>query len=160
VPRASASLKSRVLFKAFPPSPGVGKCRTSTTHASSDSLNIAKMPRPYLLLLSSLTFTAATTTLTTCYAPNGTAITTDPCCDGIYSPCNGTGMCCALGRPVYHPNTCLGNGLCEDVATGWIWRESCTDPTWQDPRCLKLCMEDSKLTLCAAREGCGSSELE
>ena len=53
-------------------------------------------------------------------------------------------MCCALGRPVYHVNACLANGLCEDVTTGWIWRESCTDPTWEDPRCLKLCMEESE----------------
>ena len=114
------------------------------------------MPRPSLLLLSTLALATAATTTPTCYSPNGTAITTDPCCDGTYSPCNGTGMCCALGRPVYHINVCLGNGLCEDVNTGWIWRESCTDPTWKDPRGLKLCMEDSKLSWCAGREGYGS----
>lgn len=114
---------------------------TLTTYSLN---NTAKMHRPSLLLLSTLTLATASTIAPTCYAPNGTAITTDPCCDGTYSPCNGTGMCCALGRPIYHINKCLGNGLCEDVSTGWIWRESCTDPTWTDPRCLKLCMEDSK----------------
>lgn len=65
-------------------------------------------------------------------------------------------MCCALGRPVYHINKCLGNGLCEDVSTGWIWRESCTDPTWTDPRCLKLCMEDSKYSRAGALNGKGA----
>jgi len=102
------------------------------------------MYRASPLLFFGLAITSAATLTPTCYMPNGTAVTTDPCCDGAYSPCNGTGMCCALGRPVLHINSCLGNGLCEDVSTGWIWRESCTDPTWQDPRCLKLCMEESK----------------
>jgi hypothetical protein len=78
----------------------------------------------------------------TCYGPNGTANTYD-CCGGAYSPCNGvSGMCCALGRAA-NINECLGNGLCYQTNTGWIWRESCTDPTWQDPSCLKLCTDGS-----------------
>lgn len=39
-------------------------------------------------------------------------------------------MCCAVA------DTCLGNGLCKNGDL--IWRESCTDRTWQAPECVKL----------------------
>ncbi|KAL8916486.1 MAG: hypothetical protein Q9208_008489 [Pyrenodesmia sp. 3 TL-2023] len=47
-------------------------------------------------------------------------------------------MCCATnGRAV--PDTPRKDGLCQNGAT--IWRESCTDPTWKSPSCVKLCID-------------------
>ena len=49
-------------------------------------------------------------------------------------------MCCAWGSiraANGDANTCQSNGLCMD-GLGVTWRESCTDPTWQDPACIRL----------------------
>ena len=61
-----------------------------------------------------------------------------------YAPCDNTAevsMCCAIG-PGRDGNAdnCLDSGLCGNVllADGVVWRESCTDQTWEDPRCIKL----------------------
>ena len=48
-------------------------------------------------------------------------------------------MCCAWGSARTasgNADTCLPNGLCQNAEN--TWRESCTDPTWQAPECLKL----------------------
>ncbi|KAL9043689.1 MAG: hypothetical protein Q9214_003133 [Letrouitia sp. 1 TL-2023] len=48
-------------------------------------------------------------------------------------------MCCATFRQA--ADQCLKSGLCSNTATGpnLTWRESCTDPTWKSPSCVKLC---------------------
>jgi hypothetical protein len=78
----------------------------------------------------------------TCYMPNGTANTPD------YQPCH-TGrvsMCCATNRNNSYTNICRSDDLCIETGTtefpgsNHIWREGCTDPTWKDPACLKLCV--------------------
>ena len=93
-----------------------------------------------------LCFLSSTTA--TCYYPNGTAVI-----NTNYQPCsNGTvSMCCALDRD--NSNSCLSNGLCHDPCTvnhdcnhgspGQFWRESCTDPSWTSPFCLRLCDDES-----------------
>ena len=56
--------------------------------------------------------------------------------DDRYRPCNsgGVSMCCSyLGG-----DTCIGDGLCYNAGGNVYWRESCTDPTWKDPACVKL----------------------
>jgi len=70
-----------------------------------------------------------------CYRPDGSSVGTD------YQPCNsgGNSMCCATNRVGAHANTCRPDGLCYDLTSQYIWRESCTDPTWRDPACLQLC---------------------
>ena len=93
----------------------------------------------------------------TCYARNGTAITSD-----TYQPCNQVNlefsMCCntntdPTAKTSFAPDICLPNGLCEnwvtfphDNSTPTLhWRESCTDPTWQSPFCLKgICTSGSQ----------------
>jgi hypothetical protein len=54
-------------------------------------------------------------------------------------------MCCAVGPGRDgSQDVCLsgadtglcGNAILNDAAG--VWRESCTDPTWQDPACLKI----------------------
>lgn len=76
----------------------------------------------------------------TCYYPDG-----EPNEDESYQPC-GSGsaddqftMCCATFRQA--PDQCLKSGLCSNTATGpnLTWRESCTDPTWKSPSCIKIC---------------------
>jgi len=74
-----------------------------------------------------------------CYYPNGTL---NPSSE--YSLCNTgtTQMCCAQNRQ--NPDSCSKSGICfggtNDDGSRALWRESCTDPTWKSPNCLKLCV--------------------
>lgn len=79
-----------------------------------------------------------------CYLPNGTDTNLAHETENQYLSCNHTwpgaqhSMCC---RTAAGQDTCLDNGLCQNVPVGpdsLIWRESCTDPTWEDPGCLRL----------------------
>ncbi|KAL9033007.1 MAG: hypothetical protein Q9214_007716 [Letrouitia sp. 1 TL-2023] len=47
-------------------------------------------------------------------------------------------MCCQ--NTTYE--VCRPDGLC-DGSDNQIWRESCTDPTWKSPRCIKLCLGEN-----------------
>ncbi|KAL8947426.1 MAG: hypothetical protein Q9222_006294 [Ikaeria aurantiellina] len=49
-------------------------------------------------------------------------------------------MCCALDST----DTCRGDGLCDSTWDNNIWRDFCTDPTWQAPDCLKICLVGSE----------------
>lgn len=92
----------------------------------------------YLHIFPSKTFAA-------CYKPNGIDVNEQLNLDD-YQPCDGgddESMCCALNR--LYPDKCRSDGLCSgyrypDIA---IWRDSCTDPTWKSPKCLKLCTQGS-----------------
>lgn len=54
---------------------------------------------------------------------------------------NEHSMCCRWNTDV-GPDTCRRDGLCANEGSiTLLWRESCTDPTWQDEGCLKLCYE-------------------
>lgn len=65
--------------------------------------------------------------------------------DAAYQPCNGSApvsMCCHLGVANNGGDVCGSGstyGLC-GVTGSQLWRESCTDKTWQSPVCLKLCV--------------------
>lgn len=79
-----------------------------------------------------------TSVAATCYFPNGTDRNIGSSAE-IYRPCDGGGkhsMCC---RTMDH-DRCRSDGLCLNFQHNEIWRESCTDPTWQSPECLKLCV--------------------
>lgn len=75
-----------------------------------------------------------------CYRPDGSEA------DDTYRPCDKTAsvsMCCHLGvGSSYNGGDACGSGptygLCGITGTQ-LWRESCTDPTWQDPACLQFC---------------------
>ena len=79
----------------------------------------------------------------TCYYPNGTADSTRG-----QSPCHtGNGlhsMCCWMDTtdtPTHPaPDSCRSDGLCVPADNQGLWRNTCTDPTWQDPACVKLCI--------------------
>ncbi|KAI4268250.1 MAG: hypothetical protein LQ337_007944 [Flavoplaca oasis] len=100
-----------------------------------------------------------------CFLPNGTdrnsilwdshGIDYQP--SGYGSPADDFQMCCATNNR-QNPDTPRKDGLCNDLAG--IWRESCTDPTWKSPSCVKLCIDgideqgenrrdhDSRITQC------------
>jgi len=90
------------------------------------------------ILLAILQFSS--TTIATCYNYNGSAVTIS-----TYKPCNGSApvsMCCNLGQGGNGGDACGSGstyGLC-GVTGNTLWRESCSDPTWQSPVCLKLCV--------------------
>ncbi|KUJ09564.1 uncharacterized protein LY89DRAFT_273028 [Mollisia scopiformis] len=108
------------------------------------------MRADFLLCLS---FSSSLASATTCYLYGGQAI------DSAYQPCNGTApvsMCCHLGVSNNNGDACGSGstyGLCGVTGTQ-LWRESCTDQTWQSPSCLKLCTTgagatgDSMITAC------------
>ena len=81
-----------------------------------------------------------------CYNPDGSNRNAmSNATDGwLYSPCDNAAdvsMCCAIGPGRDgSQDVCLDSGLCSNdiLGDGLVWRESCTDPTWQDPACLKL----------------------
>lgn len=80
-----------------------------------------------------------------CYLPNGTdRHAAANAGNGKWTPCpggstNGHTMCC---------NTNTGDqcrdGLCWNEGSKLLWRESCTDPTWQSIGCLKLCISNNQ----------------
>ncbi|KAL0934905.1 uncharacterized protein CTRU02_209496 [Colletotrichum truncatum] len=75
-----------------------------------------------------------------CFVPNGTnrhALTNANI--QKYAACenNGHSMCCNVAG-----DRCQPNGLCWNEEHKQLWRESCTDPTWQSHKCLKLCISD------------------
>jgi len=77
-----------------------------------------------------------------CYLPNGTEINqlrNVPYDNWLPCKKNGDSMCCRTNGT--SPDTCTSNGLCHNSAAPNIWRESCTDPTWQSPACLRLCIQ-------------------
>lgn len=111
----------------------------SNVHAFSYSLQLLDVMsfRSSLFLASFLLFRSLLAW--NCYRPSGELIT-----DPNYVPCNptaaeqtgGASMCCNVNRATF-PDTCLSNGLCQNG--GDTFRDSCTDPTWQSPGCVKLC---------------------
>jgi hypothetical protein len=74
-----------------------------------------------------------------CYNYDGTQST------NAFTACNDAGdsMCCLLGESDHTGDVCGSGtmyGLCGINGTQ-LSRESCTDPTWKSPACLKLCVD-------------------
>jgi hypothetical protein len=98
------------------------------------------IPRRSSIVLLAAGFTLSSLAIATCYMPNGTAET-----DPLFVPCNRVGstdsMCCRTS------DICLPNGLCLNYNQNspFYWRESCTDPTWQSPYCLNLCLSPNEI---------------
>lgn len=106
---------------------------------------------PYAILATFLSFFALLPVYTTatCYFPDGSIQSSD-----IYQPCksgsnaDGFRMCCGTNRDLAGnvPNdTCRPDGLCDYISVSngvnQTWRESCTDPTWDSPNCIKFCLD-------------------
>ncbi|KAF6843235.1 hypothetical protein CMUS01_02278 [Colletotrichum musicola] len=82
-----------------------------------------------------------------CFVPNGTERhLLNNGVDDTYRPCSplseGHTMCCNT-QP---GDQCRDDGLCWNPRMRFLWRESCTDRTWESPRCLKLCINGEART--------------
>lgn len=90
-----------------------------------------------VIILASLSSLALAWADSTCYYPNGTAAIDDT---WPYTPCIANtrhSMCCRTTST----DTCRDDGLCDSTWDGNVWRDFCTDPTWQAPNCVKLCLK-------------------
>ena len=101
------------------------------------------MDIPRFLRFSSLVFfcvaSFSSKSYANCYFPNGTDVNALLSTD-VYQPCNAgddVSMCCALNRP--YPDKCRSDGLCFSTYDLNIWRDSCTDRSWESSSCVKLC---------------------
>ncbi|KAI4284400.1 MAG: hypothetical protein L6R38_001453 [Xanthoria sp. 2 TBL-2021] len=80
------------------------------------------------------------TVIANCYYPNGTD-RNEGFPNDTYFPVNpgdDFSMCCS-----HFGDQPRGDGLCANFDGSVIWRESCTDRTWQSPKCIKLCAGSS-----------------
>ena len=114
--------------------------QTTTLTARHTTMRTIPLLIQTILLLSTISFAYQSTP--TCFLPNGTA---DQGNDGVelfnFEPCSNTtgySMCCRQSSPGETGEICRPDGLCSDDS-GEIWRNGCTDQTWQDPACVKLC---------------------
>lgn len=78
-----------------------------------------------------------------CYLPDGTdrnARNDTIAGKTRYEPCS-TGAGHSMCYNTKDGDACVEDGLIYNPG-GQLWRESCTDPTWQAPECLKVCYDD------------------
>lgn len=103
----------------------------ATAESSAEMRPPSKSISLYYMLIF-LLCAAVSDAQSTCYRPDGVAA------PASYQPCNTTApasMCCNIG----YGEACNSIiGLCGSSSA--LWRESCTDPTWQAPECLRLCI--------------------
>lgn len=104
------------------------------------------MPRKRILSCVVWSSFIGTSFATDCYNPDQSNRNKDPDVPTgyiYYLPCSLVtkySVCCRA--PNNGGDTCLPNGLCQGYAADGskpLWRESCTDPTWNSPFCLNLC---------------------
>jgi hypothetical protein len=109
---------------------------------------------PLLALSSTLILSLVGHSSAACYTPEGLDRNTQfNASDGyLYAPCNNVApvsMCCAIGPgriAAGSADTCIPGGLCYNQYVNVYWRESCTDPTWEDPACIKLFVNGTGVT--------------
>ena len=128
-PREMAQAPPLLLF-----SEGVGRILKIGRHTNRQPrLRIFRLARSHFSstwIAALWILTIAATVTADCYDPAGQDESP------FWSPCpiTGTKMCCAFGNG----DLCTAGGLC--LNGGRYWRDGCTDPTWQDPGCVKLCL--------------------
>jgi hypothetical protein len=104
---------------------------------------------PLALILSLVGHSSAA-----CYTPEGLDRNTMlNASEGyLYAPCDNVvpvSMCCAIGPGRVadgSADTCIPGGLCYNQGGNLYWRESCTDPTWTSPACIKLFVNGTGVT--------------
>src|SRR5271163_3436544 len=101
---------------------------------------------PLLTLPSALILSLVDRSSAACYTPEGLDRNEMfNASEGyLYAPCDNVvpvSMCCAIGPGRVADgtaDTCIPGGLCYNQGANLYWRESCTDPTWTSPACIKL----------------------
>lgn len=87
-----------------------------------------------------------------CYLPDGTDRNAGLAQED-YQPCDpgdDFSMCCATNREV-NPDRCRSDGLCYATYDTNVWRESCTDQSWESPKCFKLCNSGIGIAIICAK---------
>ncbi|KAI1463687.1 uncharacterized protein F4812DRAFT_237870 [Daldinia caldariorum] len=79
------------------------------------------------------------TNLPTCYFPDRSIDTLSVPCNNTAQELGGASSCC---RP---NDACYDSGACFQDWSGVMYRQSCTDPTFRDPACPKMCLGDGML---------------
>ncbi|KAF1818452.1 uncharacterized protein K489DRAFT_94236 [Dissoconium aciculare CBS 342.82] len=72
-----------------------------------------------------------------CYWPDGTKFTDYPACD--VQAKDGFSNCCG------NSDMCTTNGFCKwnfFANSSLLWRNGCTDPSWNSPNCAQYCKTD------------------
>ena len=109
---------------------------------------MAALTLPLLTLLLPYLTTLASAA---CYYQNGTDVTAYNPGNIAYAACNASAeasMCCRINiadKPAR--DHCRADGFCDSPKYVYLWRESCTDPTWRSPHCQKLCLDYSGMLL-------------
>lgn len=109
---------------------------------------------PLLTLLSILILSLVGHSSAACYTPEGLDrnVMFDASDGYLYAPCDNVAavsMCCAIGPgrvAAGNADNCIPGGLCYNERANLYWRESCTDPTWEDPACMKLFVNGTGVT--------------
>ncbi|KAI8625496.1 hypothetical protein F5Y19DRAFT_479603 [Xylariaceae sp. FL1651] len=105
----------------------------------SSLLSILLMP----LILPGAVVNARQDNQPTCYYPDRSIDTRGLPCNGsaVQSGAATASACCL-------PNdACYDSGACFQDWSGVMYRQSCTDPTFRDPKCPQLCVEDGMLSV-------------
>ena len=89
----------------------------------------------YVFFLVAYIHIWSASTETLCYYPNGSV----PLMNDPYMPCNPTAegvhsACCAVDDLCSKTGYCFGNA-------GFLYRGSCTDPTWASEQCCPACRD-------------------
>jgi hypothetical protein len=113
--------------------------------STSSLAKIASTPlSPMIAIVRTVVVVFLIATDSTCLAASCFFPDSSPQESPDYQPCNSTAghkMCCATNRKTTSVNSCIQHGLCADADKNIMWRETCSDPTWQDEGCLKLCID-------------------
>jgi hypothetical protein len=117
-------------------------------------VRLSSIYSPLFALPSALILTLVGHSSAACYTPEGLDRNAMfNASEGyLYAPCNNVAavsMCCAIGPGRIadgNADTCIPGGLCYNPGSDIYWRESCTDPTWEDPACIKLFVNGTGVT--------------
>jgi hypothetical protein len=109
---------------------------------------------PLLTLPSALILSLVDRSSAACYTPEGLDrnVMFNASEGYLYAPCDNVvpvSMCCAIGPGRVadgSADTCIPGGLCYNQGGNLYWRESCTDPTWTSPACIKLFVNGTGVT--------------
>ena len=69
-----------------------------------------------------------------CYFPDGSIDTAGYICNTAAAETGGVSACCV------HDDACYESGTCFQDWSGVMYRQSCTDPSWRDPKCPQMCL--------------------
>ena len=76
-----------------------------------------------------------------CYFPDKSLDLKSFACNVTAAQNGGASACC------YANDLCFKSGACYQDWSGVMYRQGCTDPTFRDPACPKMCLRDGMYSL-------------